>query len=221
MGDRMHLRGLVLGLMLAVAAMAWLAASAPAADAHPAVKTLEADATCAAHEEANSNPLEFKSDLAIWTAVVFLVLLLILWKFAWGPICEGLEKREQYIASQIAHAEKSNEDARGLLSEYQQKLSGAEGEVRAILDQARRDAEQTGREMIETARGEAKLEREKAVREIEQASTVALEELAAKGADLAVELAGKIVGAKLQAADHAALIQQTVADFNRAKPSNN
>ena len=49
----------------------------------------------------------WKSDLAIWTAVVFLVLLAILWKFAWGPIAEGLDKREQEIADQIAEAERS------------------------------------------------------------------------------------------------------------------
>jgi F-type H+-transporting ATPase subunit b len=75
--------------------------------------------------------------------------------------------------------------------------------------------------LIEKARVEGQREQQKAVREIEQASAAALKELAERSATLAVQLAGKIVGAKLQAADHASLIQQAVADFSRAKPSNN
>src|SRR5687767_84850 len=49
------------------------------------------------HSDKKANPLEFQTDLAIWTAVVFVVLLLVLSKFAWGPIVAGLEKREQRI----------------------------------------------------------------------------------------------------------------------------
>ena len=58
--------------------------------------------------EVDPNPLEFRTDLAIWTGIVFLVLLLVLWKFAWGPIASGLDQREQAVADQIAAAEKSN-----------------------------------------------------------------------------------------------------------------
>ena len=83
-----------------------------------------------------ANPLEFKSDLAIWTGVVFAVLLAVLWKFAWKPIAEGLDKREKQIADQIAEAERHNQDARQLLADYQQKLAASQGEVRGILDQA-------------------------------------------------------------------------------------
>jgi F-type H+-transporting ATPase subunit b len=153
--------------------------------------------------------------------VVFVVLLVVLWKLAWGPITDGLDKREKYIAAQIAQAEKNNADARRLLDEYQQKLTGAEGEVRAIFDQARHDAEQAGKALIEKARVEAQRERDQGVREIEQATAGALKELADRSATLAVELAGKIVGAHLKPADHATLIKQAVAEFAQAKPSNN
>ena len=55
----------------------------------------------AAAEEANATPLAFDPDLAICTAIVFVALLAILWKFAWGPISAGLDKREQSIAGNI------------------------------------------------------------------------------------------------------------------------
>ena len=52
----------------------------------------------------DGGPFSWQSDLAIWTGVVFVVLLLVLWKFAWGPIADALARREQSIAGQIREA---------------------------------------------------------------------------------------------------------------------
>jgi len=165
------------------------------------------------HGAAAVNPLEFQTDLALWTAVVFLVLLAILWKWAWKPVAESLEKREQRIADQITSAEQANREAQRLLDEYQKRLSASGDEVRHILDGARRDAEQVSREIVEQARGDAQLEHRRALREIDQATAAALKELAERSATLAVELAGRIVAAKLDPADHRRLIEQAVAHF--------
>jgi len=166
-----------------------------------------------AHEPPNTNPLEFKKDLAIFTAVVFVVLLLVLWKFAWGPISKALDHREKAVARQIFDAAKSNEEARRLLAQYGEKLDQAKDEVRDILEQARHDAEGVGREIVEAAQEDAKVEHQRAVREIDAATGDALKELAEKSATMAVELAGKIVGSELRAADHAKLVEQSVAQF--------
>ncbi|HUT09958.1 MAG TPA: F0F1 ATP synthase subunit B [Thermoguttaceae bacterium] len=170
------------------------------------------------------NPLsleKIQTDLAIWTGVVFLLLLAILWKFAWGPITQGLDRREQGIADQIDQAEQSNKEARELLGQYGQKLAGAKEEVRDILAQGRRDAEQLGQEMLEKTRQEARAEQQRALRQIDDATAAALKELAAKGADLAVNLAGRIVRAELKAGDHAKLIERTVSDFaKQGSPGN-
>jgi len=182
------------------------------------------DADKAEHATGDINPLslqEIKGDLAIWTAAVFLVLLLILWKFAWKPLAQGLDKRERGINEQIAQAEQANQQARDLLAHYEQKLAGSQEQVRAILEQARRDAEQVGRDMLEKAKGEARAEHQRALRQIETATAVALKELAELSATLAVELAGKIVHAQLNPQDHAQLIEQAVADFGREAPSRN
>ena len=166
--------------------------------------------------EADLNPVSLeaiKGDLAIWTAVVFLVLLAVLWKFAWGPIASGLDKRETCIANQIEQAEDANRQAKGLLVQYGQKLDQAKDEVKGLIEQGRRDAEKIGNGMIEKAKGEAAAEHDRALREIDAAATAALRELAEKGADLAVDLAGKIVRAELKPSDHGGLIARAVADF--------
>jgi F-type H+-transporting ATPase subunit b len=172
-------------------------------------------------EEVDTNPLSWKTDLAIWTAVVFLVLLGVLWRFAWGPIMHGLDKRERGIADQIAQAEQQNAEAKKLLEQYDAKLAAAQDEVRQILDAARRDAEQTGREMVEKAQADAEAERQRALRDIDAATAAALQSLAEQSATLAVDLAGKIVGEQLDPKTHSELIGQTVSRFAGQKPSDN
>ncbi len=163
------------------------------------------------------NPVnEFRTDLAIWTLVVFLAVLAVLRMTAWGPISEGLQKREDDIAAQITGAERKHEEAKQLLSEHEKKISAAHEEVRGIIDQGRRDAESLGQQLLTKAREEAALERERSAQQIESATNLALKELAEKSAALAVDLAGKIVGTQLKPADHAVLINKAVAEFSAA-----
>ena len=170
------------------------------------------------HGEGDTSPLGFKRDLAIWTAVVFLVLLLVLWKFAWGPLARGLDKRERGIADQISQAEQSNRQAKELLDQYGQKLADSQDEVRRILDKARRDAELLGRQMLEDTKQEARTEQQRAVQQIDAATANALKELARQSSTLAVELAGKILRAELKPEDHSQLIEQAVSNFGRQEP---
>ena len=70
---------------------------------------------------------------------------------------------------------------------------------------------------MDKAREEAGIERQRAVQQIESATLAALKELADRSATLAVDLAGKIVGAQLKAADHSRLIEQAVSEFSRSQ----
>ena len=214
-------------LMVGLAGVGWCAlaatpvAAAGHAEASPPARALEHPAPAGpAHggsgqAEVDINPIDFKSDLAIWTAAVFLVLLVILWLIAWRPIVDGLHRREQRIADEIASAERSNKEARELLDEYHQKLAASGEEVQKMLEAARHDAEQVGQQIVEKAQADAQAEHQRALDQIEQAAGIALRELAEQSATLAVELAGKLVQAKLDPKAHAQLIEQAVADFSK------
>ena len=162
-------------------------------------------------------PLTWQTDLAIWTGVVFLVLMAVLWKFAWGPIADGLAKREQRIADEIASAEKSNTEARQLLGDYEQRLAAAGEEVQQMIQAARQDAERVAGQIVDKAKAEAEVERKRAVGEIELATTNALKELAEESASLAVGLAGRIVQSELDPKAHSHLIAQAMTDFSQKK----
>jgi F-type H+-transporting ATPase subunit b len=139
------------------------------------------------------NPITFHGfnwpgDLAVWTLVVFLVVLAILWRFAWGPIRQGLSKREQEIAGQIAEAQRTHAEARELLAEYERKLAASKEEVRGLLEAGRRQAEQLARQTLDQAKQDAAGQRQRALEQIESATAAALK-------------------------DHARLIEEAVAEF--------
>lgn len=168
-----------------------------------------------AAEGGGLNPLSFQTDLALWTGIVFLGLVLVLGKFAFRPIADALDAREKSMADKVAAADKANSDAKALLDTYQQKLADSEAEVRQLLDTARADAQKTGQEIVEKARAAAAEEHSKALREIEAASDKAMTELAAKSASLATGLAGKILQEKINPADHARLIDGALKEFSK------
>jgi F-type H+-transporting ATPase subunit b len=162
---------------------------------------------------AAADPLAVDVDLAIWTAIVFFVTLAILWKFAWGPIVEGLERREKAIADNIMTAENAADEARKLTSEYEAKLAAAADDVRKVMDAARRDAEFASQQIVDKAQAKAAEEGNRMLREVETAKEAALKEISDSATDLAIDLAGQIVGRELAPGDHKRLIEEAQKEF--------
>ena len=215
-------------LVLPIVAFGLLSLGAYAADEHGAevstesgVHADEADAhDDHGHDDGHgatdataNNPLSLNIDLAIVTAIVFLLLLAILKKFAWGPISVALAKREQDVANNMEEARRQNEEAKQLLGEHQTQLANAAAEVRQLLDDAKRDAESQKQTILAEAQAAASAEKDRAVREIKTAKNAALHNLAEKSVDTAVGLAGKIVGSQLSSSDHSQLINEALENF--------
>lgn len=160
------------------------------------------------------DPTEFRTDLAIYTFVVFLLLLAILSAGAWPKISAALNERERMIADNIAAAEAKHEEAKRLLAQHEAKLASAAAEVRALMEEARRDAEATREEIVQEARAAAQKERDRAVRDIEFAADHALKDLAETSANLAVELAGKVIRETINPAKQQELVRTALAKLN-------
>jgi F-type H+-transporting ATPase subunit b len=158
---------------------------------------------------------ELRFDLSIATFLVFLLLLAILAKFAWGPISRGLEQREETIARQIEEARLGAERATQSLQEYEKKLGLATEEARQIVAQARKDAESAKDRIVAEAREAAAKERDRAVADITSAKNQALQEIAQKSVATAVSLAGKIIRREVKPQDHEALIGDALNQFSK------
>ena len=209
------------GLMPAPLALAPVA-SAVASDEHGSGHAPEIghNAPAGVAQKDFESPAWFQTDLAVWSFAVFLALLALLTKFAWKPIMQGLEKREDGIARQIAETKASNEEAKRMLASYERRLSEASEEVRGMLEEARRDADPTRQSIVADARKAAEEELSRATREIQLAKDDALSQIAEKAGHLAVEVAGKFLRDKLGHDDQARLVRDSVASLSN-RPSVN
>jgi F-type H+-transporting ATPase subunit b len=163
-----------------------------------------------------TSPADVKFDSAIYSFVVFMLLLLILGKFAWGPITEGLDKRERSIEDKIAEAHQSAHKAAEQLKQYEAKLAAAAEEAKEIAMGARREAEIARDQLLAEAKAGAQRERDRALEDIAAAKNLALQEIAEKSVNTAVRLASSLVQREIKPAEHAQLIREAVDTFPSA-----
>lgn len=206
-------------LIYAMFAVAVLAASTPARAAEAEAKTPHAKTGDGHHahigaKDADERPEEFKTDLAIYTFIVFLLLMGILWKFAWGPISDGLDARETKVANDIAKAEEGRVQIEAMLAEHQAKLDAAQDEVREILAEARRDAEHAKQQIMESAQAEAEAMKDRSIAEIARAKDAALDELFQTMSDQIAQATEYVVGRSVTGEDQDRLIQEAMSQFS-------
>ncbi len=175
-----------------------------------------ATASAAAGGEGESNP--FAGDLgnALWTVIIFVLVLVVLGKFAWGPILQSLQKREAFIRDSLEQARRSREESESRLKEYTDKLTTARAEASAIVEEGRRDAEVLKRQIEETARSESAAMLERARREIAIATETAVKELYSLGAQLSTEVAARVIQKEMDAKQHERIIQDCIEELQQS-----
>lgn len=195
------------GRWLAIAAVAgasWLgwsvSAAQAAADAHGGKRDI----------------FEVALDLGLWTVVVFVLLLIILKKYAWGPMLEGLKKREENLHAAIEEARRAREEAASLRQMIDQEKAKMGEQVREAIDEARRDAARMAEDMKAQARAEIQADRERLRREIELARDQALAQLWQQTAQLATLVSAKVIHRQLDGDDHRRLVEEALAELKQA-----
>ncbi len=204
-------------LSLALLALALAVAPARLALAEDS-KGADHASTSTAHGGADAEPniLEFKPSLMLSTVIVFLVLLGVLWKFAWGPLSESLANRERKQEEMIAAAESAKSESAKLLAEHKQQMNSAAEQVRQMLEDARRQSDANAAAILQKAATEAEATRERAQREIGTAKDQALSEIWSKTADLAISVAGKVLSKEMSGDDHRRLVAAAISELPSA-----
>ena len=150
---------------------------------------------------------------AVWTLVIFVLVIVVLGKFAWTPLLEALQKREDFIRDSLEVAKEDRLAAEAQLKEYEEKLAKAQGEATEIIEEAKRDAETLRARLEEKARQESENMLDRARREIDIAKQSAVKELYSTSAQLATDIAGRVLQRELTAADHERLIEESIGEL--------
>lgn len=152
-----------------------------------------------------------------WSIVIFLLLLALLWKFAWGPIMHALEQREHNIQKRIDDAEKRFKDAEAKVAEYEKHINSAKDDAAEIISEGKRDVEKLKEEILAEANKESERTLDRAKREIELARQAAVQEIRDRVADLAAEMAAKVIEREVKADDHRRFVQEAIADIEQSR----
>ena len=135
--------------------------------------------------------------LLFWTGIVFCLLLFLLAKFAWKPILNAVNAREQKISEALELAVKTQTEMKALKAENDQILKEARAERDSIL----KEAKEAANHMIEEAKSKSKVEAQKIVESarlnINSEKAAAIAEIKTHVATLAVEIAEKVVRGEL------------------------
>ena len=152
-------------------------------------------------------------DLGIYTLVVFGLLFAVLAKFAWKPFTEGLAKREATIAAARDEAVKARRAAEEMQASLKAEFAAAQDKIRAMMDEARRDADTLKASEKAVGLREAQAERDRAKREIETAKEQAMQEIQQQAVRLASLMSSKALRRSLGEDDHKRLVDESLAEL--------
>lgn len=153
--------------------------------------------------------------------VAFILLLLILRKYAWGQILTGLQDRENKIKDDLQHAHDQRKQAEAVLADYEAQLRGIQAEAQAKIDEARKAGEAVKNKLVADAEAHAVRLRERAEKEIIAAKETAIAEVYEKSAVLSTEIASKILGREINADDQQGLVSDSLREFEGRMAANN
>ncbi|HEU6158082.1 TPA: F0F1 ATP synthase subunit B [Streptococcus pneumoniae] len=146
----------------------------------------------------------------------FILLLVLIKKFAWSNITGIFEERAEKIASDIDRAEEARQKAEVLAQKREDELAGSRKEAKTIIENVKETAEQSKANILADAKLEAGHLKEKANQEIAQNKVEALQSVKGEVADLTISLAGKIISQNLDSHAHKALIDQYIDQLGEA-----
>jgi F-type H+-transporting ATPase subunit b len=158
--------------------------------------------------------LTFNPGLMLWTLVTFVLAVVILWKYAFGPLQGVIDERRAQIRESLETAEATREEAARLLEEYKVTLASVRTEAEEILARSREAGDATRSEIVGEARAEAERTVAKAQQQIERDMRAALKEIKEQIADLTMLATEKVIGKSLTDADQRRLLDEALRDLN-------
>jgi F-type H+-transporting ATPase subunit b len=161
-------------------------------------------------EEEEHNPILPEADELIFGSLAFLLVFLVLARYAFPRLNQGLKQREEKIRGDLEKAEDARREAEASLQRYEQQLQEARAESGRIIDEARKTAESMRRDLLAKAEDESRAVVARAQEEIRAERDRAIQELRGQLAEWSVDLASRVVGESLDRQRHLQLVEEYI-----------
>jgi F-type H+-transporting ATPase subunit b len=146
--------------------------------------------------------------VSAWTFIIFILLLILLKRFAFPPILDYAAARERRIQETLDIARQQREETERLLAEQREELANARQHAQEMIAEGRAGAERVREDMLEQARQEQQDILARAQRDILAARDVAIESLRREAVDIALAAAAKVVGHHMTGAEDRKLVTE-------------
>ena len=183
-----------------------------AATAAPAI----AQAGGSAAAPAPVNLLSPNYGLMAWTLIIFVILAIVLAKFAFGPITRSVEAREQALDDAMNAAKHDREEAARLLAEHRAALDASRGEAQKIIADAREAGERVRSEILEHAHTEQAHLLERTRQEINSEKIKAIAELRREAVELAIAGASRVIEKNLDQPTNRQIVESFLSTVSPA-----
>ncbi|HSK21142.1 MAG TPA: F0F1 ATP synthase subunit B [Longimicrobiales bacterium] len=154
--------------------------------------------------------------VSFWTLVIFILLSVVLYKYAYPPILGYAAAREQRIQDALDEARRQREESEKLLEQQRQELLNARQEAQGLIAEGKHAAERVRDDMLARARAEQEELVTRARQDIERDRQKAIESLRREAVDLALAAAGKLVGQRMDAAEDRRLVTDYLKSVDSA-----
>ena len=177
----------------------------------PAALALLATPLLAQEEGARPDLLSPSAGLMVWTLAIFIVLLVILSRFAFKPLTAAVAARERALQEAIEGAKRDREAAAQLLAEQRAQIEAARAEAQRFVAEGRAAGEQVRNQLIEQTRQQQDEMLARARREIDSERTRAIADLRREAVDLAIAGAGRVIERNLDDQGNRQLVESFLA----------
>lgn len=147
----------------------------------------------------------------------FILVVLVFWKYLWGPILGIIDQRRNEVEKTYSDAEEDRKAAEDLKADYEKHLANVDAEVRAKITEAAKEGQALREEIVTEARQKADEMRARAEEQIEREKDKAVLEIKTRVADLAVGAAQKLIDERLDDQKHRELVEKYVNGLTEVK----
>ena len=157
--------------------------------------------------------MDINTGLIVWTILIFVIVLVVLYKFAFPHILGAVEAREERVRELLASAARDREEAEALLAEQKREMEQVRARAQEVIAEARTAGERLREEIMAEARADREALVARTQREVEQQVDRAMAQIRADAVGLAIAAAERLVARNLDAEDNRRLVREFLVEM--------
>jgi F-type H+-transporting ATPase subunit b len=164
-----------------------------------------------------ASPFDINGGVIIWTVVIFVILLGLLYRLGYPALLKMVEERERRIQKQLEDAEKANAEAQRLLEEHKKQIAAARHEAQEILAKAKTVSQKERETLLAKAREEYDALLSRARKDIEAEKDKAILALRREAVELSIAAASRVIEANLDTEANRKLVTEFLDSLGKAE----